>query len=423
MSSLQKEERQEFKADIHWAHAGAAFKAAFRDAPFYLLIFFACFSFPLFEYGGNYLTVFDIFIVVYGGAKLLKNGFRLKGTHWEQLCVVYALYLIYITVESLRIFETFSLLVLIKHFEHLLFLLLIADKFENSERTEKLIKSVLFIFLLVIVYQLLYYGGLIEGIGRTYRLGLPLMKGVSSNPAGFFLGGLLVFLYHRGVTRYEWSKLSLLLFFLAGAALILTDSKTNILALLFVIFVSVCVKIWNSRHRWPLLLGFAAFLLFFFTLGVDYLPQSGPFSGITRILQSPAAVLEDGSFRNRLYGNWPRGIAGWLYSAVTFFIGNGLGEYGILDGTVPLVLSEQGLIGLLLFLWVWYIHFFLHTPHKTVIMLLLFTCINGVNGDTLIVSYRSIQLYLIILMISVYADSRSREKIGTRKHAEKGAEG
>jgi len=372
------------------------------DITFYILILLACFSPPLVEYGGDYLTLFDVYLLVYGVFKLVKDGLCLKNTHWVHLFIVVSVYLIFLTIGFLRVFEIFSLLLLVKNFEHLLFLFLLADKFERSENPLDLVYGILVILFSVVLYQIGYYHGILEGIGKTHRLGLPFMEGTSSNPAGFFLAALLLFVYHQGLRIKEIRKIGVCIALLAGYALVLTVSRTNMLALGFVIAVSLLVKAWKSRFRWPLFLFFIVFVIFFFTFGLNYLPHSGSIGKVVKILENPLSIMEDSSFQTRITRLWPLGFLGWMESLFTLFFGQGVGHFIVIDGTVPRILGELGMIGFFLFFYIWFVHYVIYYPFKAVFMLLLFSFINGINADTLIVSYRSVQLYIIILIITLY---------------------
>jgi len=381
------------------------------DILFYILILLAALSPPVWEYQGDFLTAFDIYLLFYALYRALSGGLRFRGTHWRTLVLVYVLYLAFLAIGVLRVQSLFSLLLLIKHAEHLVFLLILIERFEETREPGKDIKVILLLLLLVIAYQILYFHGMIPGIGdNRFRLGLPFMRGTSSNPAGFFLGALLIYLIHRGFALKLRTGFILIILLAALYALFMTDSRTNILAFMFVLAVSAGIAVWRSRQRWPLLAGLLALAALLYFLVLPQIPASWPLGEIAEMLKEPSRILNDRSFSVRYSKLWPMGIEAWLSGPLSIVIGKGIGHFVVIDGTVPRLLGEQGVVGLLFFLYVWYAHFILHVPSKALGMLLLFSFINGLNGETLVVSYRSIQLYLVLLTLTIYSGRISADE-------------
>lgn len=379
----------------------SAVRARMWGLGFYLLVLLAGLSYPILEYQGDAVTVFDVYLVLYVAAKLMSSGFSVGKSHWRDLGVVYAVYLAYLAISSLRVATPFSLLLLAKQTEHLVFLFVLADWFHDSENTVRDVRGVIWVLAIIIGYQLLYNHGLVGGIGQTYRLGLPFKSGVSPNPAGFFLAATLLFVYHCGLPDRRLRLPSAILGLLAIYALVLTVSRTNILALMLVLTVSIVVSIWNSRFRWPLLLAGVVLAVLFFTVLAERLPEVGPTGRIVRILKDPLSILGDSSFNARTEVLWPQGFSGWHRSAFAVLFGSGPGYFDVVDGTLPRVLGEQGLIGLTLFAYVWVFHYLVAIRRKAVVMLLLLALMNAVTVETLVISYRTIQLYLVILVMTV----------------------
>ena len=293
----------------------------------------------------------------------------------------------------------FAGLLVAKQFEHLIFALLLVDRLDNHRSTGDL-KATVVLISAAVAYQILYYHNLIGGIGANYRLGLPFATGVSSNPAGFFLGAWVVVLLHTRRIWREFPAYGAASLLLSVYALIQTRSRTNLLALLLVLVVTVCIRVWRAGGwRWvaAALVGFALA----YASVVLFVEEAGPLARVIRLLKDPLSALEDGSFAIRLRESWPRAFGFWRADWRSVLIGRGLDYTGPVDGTVPRLLANQGVIGLLLFLSVWYVHFLVHRKSAAVLLLLLFAFLNGINAETLVISYRSIQAYMVILVIAV----------------------
>jgi hypothetical protein len=281
-----------------------------------------------------------------------------------------------------------------------LFALLLID-WLNYHRSSNTVRLLSLAILATVSYQILYFHNAVGGIGTNYRLGIPFAQGVSSNPAGFFLGAWAVTLLNVRRLWREFPALSLISLSLALYALAQTRSRTNTLAFLIVLFLTALV--WVRRLKgWKWLfvtVGVFAAVYVFVVLFVDEL---GPLTRVVRILKDPLSVLEDGSFAVRLRETWPRAFSLWRTDASTVLLGWGLNHTGTVDGTLPRLLANQGFLGVLFFLAVWYAHFLLNHRNTALVLLLVFTIINGINAETLIISYRSIQAYLIVLMVAVF---------------------
>lgn len=383
-----------------------------EDVSFYLLVMLAAFSLPLLEYRGDFLTLFDFYLLLFLVIKGVTSGFAIGGTHWKALGVVFAAYLVYLTIGALRVRTPAALLLALKHFEYAAFLLVLVDRLERraADLHHRDVWFLLALLFAVVVYQVAFYYQVLPGIGdirsmENRRLGLPLMSGVSSNPAGLFLTAAVVMLFNLCVRNPRYVIPSVVVGVVAIWALMLTGSRTNVAVLGVVCPLSIVAAVWRTRFRWLvvglLVVGVALFL----TVGVHLLPTDGSIGRITRMLSEPAAMIEEPSFTIRV-DSWISATATWLHDLPTFFFGVGLSSLGATDGTIPRVLAEQGIVGLLLFLYVWYAHYVRFERSQVVLLLLFVTLMNGVFGETLVVSYRTVQLYLVLLYIGLLVEHK-----------------
>lgn len=396
---MARQSERRIPPQIDWAQVPSRFPRWL----FFAVVILSGISVPIIEYSGDFVTLFDLALFALLVQRLAAERFQLARTHWTGLAIAVLCYLLYLIPGVARVGSPFAVLLLIKHLEHLVFILIVADFMESSTDRARDTRALIWCLISVIIYQLLYQIGMVPGIGETYRLGLPFMTGVSSNPAGFFLAGTIVVLYHvgyRGGRRFLPATIGLAL---AACALVQTDSRTNMLALIIVLAVSVIHLVWRSRWRWVLIPVAAALIVAFYIVPVEVLPRDGSVGRIVQMLRNPALILDDRSFSIRVRTLWPIGFAGWYRNAATIWFGNGLGYFDVIDGTVPRLLGEQGVIGLVFFAYIWFAHYAIHAGRKPVVMLLLLAAINGITVETLIVSYRSIQLFIVLLMIAAYA--------------------
>jgi hypothetical protein len=402
------------------ATAGSNKMQMAEDASFYLLVLLAALSFPLLEYEGDFLTLFDVYLLILLFAKGVTSGFTVGRTHWRELGLVFAVYLISVTVSALRVRTPGAFLLALKQFEYAAFLLVLVDRFERRSDDERVrdIWVVLTVFLVMIVYQIAFYHEVLPGIGDTRpiqsrRLGLPLMAGVSSNPAGLFLAALVTVLLALSVRRAQFVAPALVISGAAVWALFLTGSRTNAAVLGVALPLSIVVAVWRTKLRWPVIGLILLSVVAFLTLGGDLLPEDGSVGRITRMVREPVAMLQEPSLTIRV-DSWLAAIDTWLTGTVSFLFGVGIGSLGATDGTIPRVLAEQGILGLGLFLYVWYLHYLRYERTSIVLLLLFVSLMNGIFAETILTSYRTVQLYLLLLFVALAARSWSHRPATVR---------
>ena len=113
---------------------------------------------------------------------------------------------------------------------------------------------------------------------------------------------------------------------------------------------------------------------------------------------------------------WPKAIDSWLSSPYHFLFGEGFGSFPIVDGTVPYLLANVGLLGFFFFTIVWCVFFLVKYRNNTaVFVLVIFTLINGINAETLIVSYRSVQTYIVLLLFTIFYHFKIKREVLWKK--------
>lgn len=376
---------------------------------FYFLIFSAIMHFPFFYMKGDAVGLFDISIVMYAIFKIGKKSIDIS--KFKQFIWISLAYIGYLSISTIYSTSSISILLLIKQVEHFVFFIFLIDFYsKNEHRTEEHFLLFISLFAAAILYQVVNFYSLVPGPISNYRLGLPFKKGISSNPAGLFLSSFIVVLVFIGlrIKRYRWYFAALLV--LSGFALVLTDSRTNMIGLLVVMFFAASIKIWSFKYGkivLPLLyiIGFGG--LYFLLWSV---PDFGQFERFLKLLRNPLIVVQDTSFRVRLNGLWPSAVSAWTENLFTILLGKGYGFMPVVDGTYHRLLVNQGVIGFLFFMYLWFVYFIRKHYSKPLLFLLILVAINGIAVDTLITSYRSIQIFLIMLsgVLFFQLDSKRR---------------
>ncbi len=407
---------------------------------FVILIFLAFFQFPIIWIGqgveADSIGLYDLFLVfftIWSMTRRYGKGDKepMLPRRWQEFFVVAAVYACFLFTRMRPFKSVVSILQVLKFIENMLLLFNIVLFLEQKkDNMPQIIKIFTFMFFLLGFAQFCYaLAGQIGGIGgiihtyygNWYRLGLPFMQGVSSNPAGFVLGSIIIF-YSEVVFKDKQSRVKKALYlFIIVVVLILTISKTNIMGLIIVYAVKVVV---TRKNRAKILIG-GAILVPVTLLVINAIAQYGETAGLMRLLfgllTDPIGALQYRSFEARYQYIWPNAIALWLENVPSFLFGRGLYFQRVVDGTVPRLLSHQGLVGFVLFSFVWVIFFFWQFgKYRSIRYLMLFVMINSINGETLVVSYRATQAYLVVLAALVYVEEYYNRISQAQNHMELG---
>jgi hypothetical protein len=249
---------------------------------------------------------------------------------------------------------------------------------------------------------------LMHGGANRNRLSLPFTLTKSPNPAAFVLGAVLVF-YIEYILKHKQRLLVKLIdigiFALIIAALLLTLSRTNFLALLLAFGIVYLIKGFKYPKRLLITCTIIVSAIVIFYASVFIMVeriQSPVVQRYAYIVADPMTVFDDLSFYTRFAVMWPMAINNWQQNIVTLFFGKGIAFVSVMDGSYHRLLSNQGLVGLLFFIYIWFVFYLRRYRFTAIWVLLVFIAINALTGDTLVVSYRSIQGYTVFLMMIIY---------------------
>lgn len=386
----------------------------YRRASFFVLALVAMFHFPVIWIGNDSIGLFDIILILGYLAVFVLHAMGQQlhfDEKWNEYLLLTLLYGGYILVNLLLNTDRDAkpVLLAVKYFENsFFFFIVLIIYFETNsmdvEFTARIVQASLLIMVMYLLYTY-FYGSSIVQDGQIARIGLPFMTGTAANPAGFILG-MGVLLHLSVFFRLKKYKLfTTVSFVLTIVALLFTVSRTNVFALLLVIIVYLLTKI--VRDRRALIVASVVIVVTFVgfsVLSTHFASRTGKISTFIEILKNPSVIFLDPSFRIRYTIAWPLAYDQWMTNVGTFLFGNGLGKNSVVDGTFIRLLANQGLIGFLLFCYIW-LGFFLQKfgRYKWLRIILLFVVINGLTGDTLVVSYRTVQIYILLVITLVYS--------------------
>lgn len=395
-------------------------RAAADEHIFFWYVFLAVFHVPLVTVGKEVIGLYDVATVLLPLYMLMRRRFR-GGTLFGFAKTFGITWLAYLCFIGMRIGLTpddYVVLLAIKHIQYAVSFAILAQLVQSIRSHKFLVESIGLVFLILSLFQLASFFNLTSmvgiprgfGYGLWYRVGLPFMLGVSSNPAGFVLGAFLIFWWYQRETS---ARFRLFVGVLVAAAFFLTFSRTNLAALALTVFVFALPALLARPLRLVVLVagGFFLVLLLISVLDTGFASE-GVQSRLSLLsaLLNPERLLSDRSFSLRYLEHWPRAIHAWLESPWSILFGKQFGGIQVVDGTVPRLLANQGVVGLSLFALVWF-----YWPAKLskwstpTLALMCFAAVNGIAGETLITSFRSVQAYvpLLLLMVTLsYADGR-----------------
>lgn len=390
---------------------------------FLILVFLTFFHIPLIWIEGDSIGLFDVYLVLYTIFVLSKryrkyHERRLKlSKKWKEYYIVVLAYLCYMLLRNRIVEDILSLLIILKQIENMVLLFHVVTFFELRKTDTRFFISCFLIILFSLAFAQLSYvalgmlgivrgsGWLAQNYGWFYRLGMPFMKGISSNPAGFVLGSIIIFYSEIAFKVSRRKIITGIAFAVVILALMLTISRTNIIALIFVFFVKLATG--KNKVR-ALATTIGLFFLFFFIV-LSVVEQDSvtgkQLSRMLDLLLNPALIFaKDQSFFYRYRYSWPPAWNAWLENGATVLFGKGVNYIPIVDGTLPRLLGNQGLVGAILFHYIWFVFFKLQfRKYRAVGFLLIFALINAINGETLLMSYRATQPYIVILIAAIFS--------------------
>lgn len=393
-----------------------------------ILFFLSFFELPVKWIGKDAIGLYDIYL----GFMVLYLLFRTRGFTmqmswvWRSYFLVFFGYLAYLFLILVYFTDFRSGAILLKDGEAMLAMAILYTYYTRFDldlkRVARLIEINLVLLCLFQIYSFidnLHPVGPIPpglGIGLWYRLSLPLMYGVSSNPAGFVAGTFILFNIYARNRRLIPRATFLFVTFLLVVCLLFTVSRTNILVTVFILVVYLLRRSFTRTRYIIAIAVFGVFLIALMNFLVDRIPEDTIFWNFLKLVQHPSDFLSrirgDESFSLRYGVAWPDQLRWWLTNIYTFFFGNGIAFIPVADGTYTGLLCNQGLIGLSFFLYVWYIHFFSVWKSKLPFLwiLFLYVLLNGTTADTLVTSYRTVQAYLVALFFILFAYGGIREQ-------------
>ena len=356
----------------------------------FILLFISIFSYPVFFYNGEEITIFDIYIsliMFFMFFKFILTG-RVRffsNTKFLTCFFIFVCYMILrLAFQQCDTNATYPILFVVKYLEFLCIFIIAANLLSKTDRVPFLMIDIT--FLCLSVFQLYSYFIL----DTWYRIGLPFKTGeVSPNPAGFVLTlFLLIYMYELINGRLKVSQKVVAL--IGFVSLLLTFSRTN--TILFAI-ISVLMLLASKKKKVTLLkkikyFGIFAILSVLSNNILNMIIGNRIKYGMSFVayIINPSNILADGSLQLRM-ATFKYMFDCWTGSVSSIFFGNGIGFIEVADNLVFSLLVNMGLLGLVLFLFAWYFGILSSFPGiKLIKYVLLFTLLNGLTVETLLVS-------------------------------------
>ncbi len=374
-----------------------------------LTIFIALFHFPLVYIQDNSIGFFDVWVIFLFFCIIIRSIFkhRFTLTNWiPLLAVVFADICYYFLRVNYYLITDKQILLIVKYLEHF-FLIFILIYFLENEKINypMLIKLLKIILLGLVLFQI---QDLMGGGPERNRLSLPFTLTKSPNPAAFVLGAAVIF-YIEYILKHKQRLLVKLIdigiFTLIIIALLLTLSRTNFLALILSFGVVYFIKGFKYPKRLLITVVIIAAIIIVFYGALLIIISNIQAKVVQRyayILTDPTTVFNDPSFYIRFAKSWPAALDNWQSNIFTVFFGKGLAYVTVVDGSYHRLLSNQGLVGLLFFIYIWMVFFLKRFRFSAMWVLIVFIAVNAITADTLVVSYRSIQGFMVFLMMIIY---------------------
>ena len=390
----------------------------------YIYIFLAVFQLPLVKVGNDSIGVYDLYTILYFLILFaLTNGIPLPNKEkWNIYFLIFLLYIIYMFSHLIFLFNVRSFLIVLKYIEFLFGIYLIHINVQTLQISLSWISLTLkkIIFFMVIFQIISWFENKLNiipgfsagfGFGNWYRVGLPFKTGVSSNPAGFVLATYLFYYIYNSYDFKILKKDKVYYPLLILLALFLTVSRTNFLAMMVAYSISLIPRVIKSRKYRIFVIITFLFAIITVMILVRVIPEGDEFWKLLKILVNPRSVFEDQSFMERFGMLWVAQIKAWLESFSTIFYGKGLNYFAIADTTYTGLLANQGIIGFLMFMFLWYGFFLSYRKNYYFSVFLILVLINGLNAETLVLSYRAVQIYIIVLYLAFSDYNFGKEKI------------
>jgi hypothetical protein len=341
---------------------------------------------------------FDLFLILcFALLFFTRKKYHIPG-YVSDLLNLYLGFLAYITVGFLvssitHEIELFSAALVVKQYQYLLVVLVGYYLLKRSPQQK-------FHWIAYMILAVIFINGIYKVfINHTwYRLGLVMKEGVSSNPAGFIISSCLIVLLYVFDDKEYFKSINKTFFW--GAVLVglvslaLTLSRTNTIALLFIILLYTLARM--KLKVIPLVFTvLSAGIIVFFIFGTQFLEWAEETRTLSLIV-NPSQVLEESSFIQRYTRSWFIGFDEWKESWFSMLFGIGFGQVRLTDSLYFTMLYSTGFVGLFLYLMM----FIKMYKHGGLILRLMvvFVLINSINAETTLNSYRSMQIFLILLL-------------------------
>lgn len=361
-----------------------------------LFIFLSIAHVPLIYFQDQSIGLFDFFIGLYALYLILK-----KSNNRVKINIVFGLYSLYMSYALLNLItigstSIQSVALFLKFIQYAFIYIIATDIFKKINKEE------IPILLATSVITIAIYGiWHLYVTGTWYRLGLPGMIGVSSNPGGFVTGLNTVVLFYIVISgKYKKHKLLLnILIIVSIYCMYMTYSRTNQLSTLVTLFVLIVFEIKKVNKKYlQVIISISLLVGTIFYLSTSNLNTKGAENIFTSIITPEESILNDSSFLSRTIA-WQVMFESYTSSIYSMIFGLGFGNVGAIDSLYLRILYNIGIMGLLLII-IFSIPLF-GSGNKISLLkyVVIYILINGIASETMYSSYRSVQYFLVLLAL------------------------
>ncbi|MBD3422631.1 MAG: hypothetical protein GF398_21150 [Chitinivibrionales bacterium] len=373
---------------------------------------------------GDFIGVFDFASVFLFALLILSRKRRLlnlkRNTPIMKLLFAYLLYTAFAIIKELLLSISgdgfkgiYYVALVLKQVQFMIFYVISFYFLVNYKFIIKYFHYILILFIAIIYINGMYQLFVLQ---NWYRLGIPFKHGVSSNLAGLILSQCILILVYKalkGEKRNIYSQLIYLTAIIFGAiALSYAKSRTN--GIILYLFIAILVYIIKGEKKEFLVFSLACLSVsLFFLWGMvneDRQPDGRSTMFLRRnfvasysnYIANPSAAIEDGSFQGRLRA-WKEALSDFEVNFVEIFSGQGLSKVTSIDNMFLRTFINHGLIGLAFFVSI-YLVLFRSARGLLSRMSVLFVILNGIFMDTMVVSFRAVQVIIPVLCYAIMHD-------------------
>ncbi|WP_175419856.1 hypothetical protein [Marinitoga sp. 1154] len=374
-------------------------------------LLFGFFWLPVLFFGDDIIYISEIF-VAFLFIKMIKNKkIELKYYWYFSLPIILFFYRIILSSFVGTILVPKEYILFFKQIEYFVILIIFYDFFQKNKYDEiKLFKYLNILFISYVAYIL--FDGLTH-LGEFHRAVIPFKKGVSSSLSGLF-SSIGIYISYLNIVNNKNKLLNILLLLLSVGALVLTFSRTSLLAMFLVFSIFYVFEFIYSKNKKKIILSIIILLLILSTLSIifnsldyKYGIKSFDLNGIIKMLKY------DRSFYIRIhYIAKPaikKNIGEDTFSTfINTIFGNVYNSQNIWDNQYLMLFNNFGFLGLTIYILIYLkiysmiLKQYNHIFSKLMFLITTHIVIAGSTLESMTNIYVFLNIYYILIAYLIY---------------------